>query len=146
MWLALALLCAAAIFAFSATEGDESDAMSMSIAGRINFMGMDEYMLDALNFIVRKTAHFAVFFTLGFCLANTLKYFGRDAKSKRRMFWLSWGIASAYGVFDEIHQYFVPGRSCTATDMLINAAGAFCGVLAAHVLLAKFAAKRAAKP
>lgn len=32
-------------------------------------------------------------------------------------------LAFGYGIFDEIHQYFVPGRFLSATDALLNGAG-----------------------
>ena len=40
-----------------------------------------------------------------------------------------WAIALAvlYGVSDEWHQSFVPGRFCDATDLLADAAGALFG-------------------
>jgi VanZ family protein len=35
--------------------------------------------------------------------------------------------ASAYGLVDEIHQYFVPGRDCNFWDWLADTLGAFLG-------------------
>jgi VanZ family protein len=32
-------------------------------------------------------------------------------------------VGSAYGLSDEIHQYFVPGRDCSFLDFLFDAAG-----------------------
>jgi VanZ family protein len=37
------------------------------------------------------------------------------------------GIAAAYGLIDEIHQSFVPGRDCSVWDWLADALGAFAG-------------------
>jgi VanZ family protein len=42
-------------------------------------------------------------------------------------------IASAYGVTDELHQWFVPGRVVDALDLLANAAGALVATLLARV-------------
>ena len=36
--------------------------------------------------------------------------------------------------YDEVHQYFVPGRIFLVSDMIINAAGEFLGVLLALLL------------
>jgi VanZ family protein len=36
-------------------------------------------------------------------------------------------IGSAYGVIDEVHQYFVPGRDCNVWDWLADALGAVIG-------------------
>lgn len=38
-------------------------------------------------------------------------------------------ITFGYGVFDELHQYFVPGRYASLTDLLLNLTGALIGVL-----------------
>jgi VanZ family protein len=37
-------------------------------------------------------------------------------------------IASAYGIFDEWHQYFVPGRYASLTDVTLDVAGAVVGI------------------
>jgi hypothetical protein len=34
-------------------------------------------------------------------------------------------ISIGYGVTDEVHQYFIPGRHCSFSDMLANSFGAF---------------------
>ena len=36
--------------------------------------------------------------------------------------------AGLYGISDEIHQYFVPGREADAMDAAVNFVGAACGV------------------
>lgn len=41
-------------------------------------------------------------------------------------------IATAYGVFDEWHQSFVPGRYASLTDVALDVAGAALGVWAFH--------------
>jgi VanZ family protein len=43
--------------------------------------------------------------------------------------WLAVLGASAYGVTDEIHQVFVPGRSATVEDWVADTLGAVTGVL-----------------
>jgi VanZ family protein len=39
--------------------------------------------------------------------------------------------ASVYGITDEVHQYFVPGRDCNIWDWIADAAGAVTGAGAA---------------
>jgi len=43
--------------------------------------------------------------------------------------------AAFYGLTDEIHQYFVPGRSADPWDWLADTVGAMLGVVAYHALL-----------
>ena len=47
-------------------------------------------------------------------------------------------VASAYGVTDEFHQLFVPGRACDPVDWMVDTAGAALGALLAHVALRRF--------
>ena len=37
--------------------------------------------------------------------------------------------AALYAASDEIHQSFVPGRGPAVTDVLLDSAGALCGIL-----------------
>jgi len=48
-----------------------------------------------------------------------------------------WLAASLYGVLDEFHQSYVPGRSSTVSDVLADAAGAAVAILLALVLFRK---------
>ena len=40
-----------------------------------------------------------------------------------------------YGILDEIHQFYVPGRSCDPFDMLADALGVLAGLWVAEQLL-----------
>ena len=126
LWITLALAVAGGIFYSTSMTGEASGAASMGIIDRVLlWFPFLPFSADMLNFILRKGAHFVVFFTLAFCLAQGLKYYLR----KWRLFFTTWGIAATYGVLDEIHQYFVSGRACLVSDMVINATGAAVGTL-----------------
>ncbi|MDR0623262.1 MAG: VanZ family protein [Treponema sp.] len=52
-------------------------------------------------------------------------------KSRGRFFLLLIAaIGSAYGIVDEVHQFFVPGRDCNVWDWIADTLGAFAGALA----------------
>jgi VanZ family protein len=42
-------------------------------------------------------------------------------------FFLIAGIAAAYGIIDEVHQSFIPGRDCSLWDWLADALGSVAG-------------------
>lgn len=44
---------------------------------------------------------------------------------------VAWAIAAAYGVSDEVHQAFVPGRTPDAADVLADALGAAVALIVA---------------
>lgn len=73
--------------------------------------------------ILRKIAHATEFAILTFLL---LRAFGRPMPL-RMVFALALGVL--YAASDEIHQAFVPGREPAGLDVLIDAVGAFAGVL-----------------
>ncbi len=50
---------------------------------------------------------------------------------------IAWALAALYGVSDEIHQLFTPGRSSDARDVIADAVGAAIGVLAYRAVRAR---------
>ena len=82
--------------------------------------GLEEGLV---SFVVRKGAHFLEYLVLGISLFWTV----RDLR-KRASFWIPWVVGALYAVTDEVHQHFVPGRSCELRDVLIDACGVAAGV------------------
>ena len=85
--------------------------------------------MEAWSFAVRKLAHFTLFAVLGLL---TFAAFSMDLPP-RRAFPAALGLGGTRAVLDEVHQSFVPGRSCELRDMGIDFAGVFLG--AAFLLL-----------
>lgn len=73
------------------------------------------------DFLVKKTAHiieYGIFATLIYrALVNS-------GVHKRKAMWYSVAIAMFYGITDEIHQSFTPGRGPAVRDVLIDTLGA----------------------
>ena len=100
---------------------------------------------ELVSFIVRKCAHFAEYLLLGASLLAALSQRMRRTAQRAPSptgpralppaWLLSWLIGAAYAVSDEIHQMFVPGRSCEIRDILIDSAGVACGVLICRLFL-----------
>lgn len=129
-----AALCMGAIFWFSAQNARASSELSGSLIAHVltrlspGFSSLSEAQqaarISAWQFFVRKCAHFSIYALLGvlFCFPCT-RFLRRAA------FPAAWACAVLFAVTDEAHQYFVPGRSCEARDVAIDAAGALLGVL-----------------
>ncbi|WP_427338140.1 VanZ family protein [Caloranaerobacter sp. DY30410] len=77
------------------------------------------------NHIVRKFAHFGIYFVLGLLVTNA---FVRSGVKGFKAFIFSLAFCILYAVIDEIHQLFVPGRCAQVTDVLIDSVGAFGGI------------------
>lgn len=129
-WMAL-------IFCFSAqTANDSSETSGNIIAAvlKIFYPGFEELaasareeLVSALQFAARKTAHFSVYAVLGvFSFLSFISY--RWLKFSLRVF-ISAAVCLLYAVSDEVHQLFVPGRSCELRDVLIDFSGALLAVI-----------------
>ncbi|RKX91784.1 MAG: hypothetical protein DRP84_11070, partial [Spirochaetes bacterium] len=58
--------------------------------------------------------------------------FGSIIKGKnnhKKALFISIFLAVLYGLLDEFHQSFVPGRECSAYDLLVDSIGAVIGAL-----------------
>ncbi|MBM7582188.1 VanZ family protein [Caldicoprobacter guelmensis] len=122
----------AVIFLFSAQPAHESDGLSKSVTLFIlrlakRIVPSIELIFDVaiLNYLVRKVAHFAVYFVLGVLTANALEISGVPTF---KAFALALAICIVYAATDEIHQLFVPGRGSQIKDVLIDSAGAAVGI------------------
>lgn len=73
-----------------------------------------------------KLLHFVEYAILGYLIARAAK---NSSFSKLRTNFRIFAVCAAfvYGVSDEFHQYFVPGREVEILDVLANGAGAFFG-------------------
>lgn len=69
-----------------------------------------------------KLIHACAYAVMGFLAANAFS----EGPHKRR-FWLAFMLASLYGISDEVHQMFVPGREASGWDWLADAVGAWIG-------------------
>ncbi len=119
--LLITILIMLFIFWQSAMPAAVSELESGFIVSRLaEWLQMD---MNLVSFVVRKSAHFTEFLILGVILFLTV----RDLR-KRASFWIPWTIGAAYAVSDELHQHFVPGRSCELRDVLIDACGVAAGV------------------
>ena len=138
------------IFAMSSAPADESTELSMGFVWQLIELivpGYDQmplaeqlYWQNALDHIVRKTAHFCEYAALGALALNMLRQWMRmrkpgNAAADDAPRWqapaLAWGIATLYAATDEFHQIFVDGRSGMPTDVLLDSTGALTGVFLA---------------
>lgn len=131
----LVIACMAVIFNFSREDSTKSSETSGKITKTAVHIAVSDYdelpadkqlsIMEKATHIIRKSAHFSLYALLGFLTSL--------AVGRRKL--LSPGTTGVivfcflYAVSDEIHQYFVPGRSCEFRDMIIDTSGAFTGML-----------------
>ena len=82
-------------------------------------------IIEELQFIVRKSAHFIGYMILGILASCLILYYGNINKK----YLLAFLICVIYAISDEIHQLFVPGRAGQVRDVLIDSAGSLLGII-----------------
>lgn len=139
VFILLSVVCMITIFVFSSRDGDESTSDSSSvgrIVARIFHSDFESWTIDEqedyvsrISYPVRKTAHAMEYALLCFLFAGVAWPFC----SWRRIL-SPWICAVLYAFSDEIHQLFVPQRTCSLTDVCIDGAGAACGLFAMWII------------
>ncbi len=121
------------IFNFSNQQGTSSSGLSDRITIKIaqiitqNKLTEDEkeQIINKYSFIIRKTAHFIVYFILGFLtiILTTDLY---SYNKKTFLFTLLFNFL--YASTDEIHQLFINGRNGSFLDVLLDTTGALTAI------------------
>jgi VanZ family protein len=87
--------------------------------------------LIAFHFLLRKAGHFTEYAILALLAARAFRTSTHDLL-RSRWFWVSLVLVIAYSLSDEFHQSFVPSRTASIYDSMIDSMGG----LTALVLLA----------
>ena len=130
----------AAIMAFIFFQSALPADLSSRESGRVVdllvrlFQGILPIDRQTMVFIVRKGAHFTEYTILGgFLVPAVTEWMAVDKTpvpdSVRNIRIISWLVGTLYAVTDEIHQSFVPGRSCELRDIGIDSCGVLAGVM-----------------
>ena len=82
-------------------------------------------IIEELQFIVRKSAHFIGYMILGIPASCLILHY----ENINKKYLLAFLICVIYAISDEIHQLFVPGRSGQVRDVLIDSAGSLLGII-----------------
>ncbi|MDR3146193.1 MAG: VanZ family protein [Treponema sp.] len=88
-----------------------------------------------------KLQHLAAYLALA--LAVVLWFFPESRRFPGLRVGLPAGlIASVYGIIDELHQYFVPGRDCNVWDWIADVLGSAIGALIGAVVMTAMARQK----
>jgi len=108
------LLLMGAIFILSSIPGKMNDGHALKV-------------LTELDPQLQNLLHIPVF---GLLQWLWLRASAKAGKSGGRTVLACIGITAGYGLFDEFHQLFVPGRYASLTDVLLNLMGVAAGTIA----------------
>jgi VanZ family protein len=79
--------------------------------------------------LVKHTIAYCIF---GFFIARALNNQTRYLKLRQKLFLFTFLIGTLYGISDEFHQYFVPGRSSEILDVVADSVGTILGFIVFH--------------
>ena len=130
------------IFLFSAQPASISNSNSKSIVSRVVETTVKltkaeipepekRQLIDRVNNVAREYMHGVVFFVLGLLVQNAVTQSG--AKGKKAIA-AALAICVIYGISDEIHQVFVPGRAFQVSDLAMDSTGSIIGIAAMWIL------------
>ncbi|MCX7748650.1 MAG: VanZ family protein [Clostridia bacterium] len=134
VWRVLVFLWCAMIFYQSGKIAEVSSEESSNIMTIVN-SGIQKLTGSAQFGVserfIRKAGHFLEYLILGVFLYGAISSPTRKAKG----LWLPFSTGVLYAATDELHQYFVPGRSMRIFDLGIDALGLLAGVILACFLI-----------
>lgn len=129
------------IFGFSNQNSEVSGGISKKVTEYIvkffpsiekNSEIKKQEIMNKLEKIIRKIAHFSIYTLVGLLLMGLMKTY----KIKEiDQVGLSMIIGIIYASTDEIHQAFIPGRSAQLTDVMLDSIGVLTGVFIVMLLL-----------
>ena len=123
------------IFRFSNQNGEKSSGISRKITTAVTknvkkIQELDknkqEEVLGTIEKVIRKLAHFSIYMVVGILMMLLMNTY-EIKKLDRIAISLITGII--YASSDEIHQFFIPGRSAMITDVMIDTLGVSVGIL-----------------
>ena len=123
------------IFNFSNQDSKKSGSTSQKVTEAItkDIKAIQELnknekakVIDQIENIIRKIAHFSLYALVGFLLMSLLITYNINEKNKIIS---TVTIGAIYAISDEFHQSFIPGRSGQASDVFLDTLGTTIGGL-----------------
>jgi len=85
--------------------------------------------IAAIHFALRKLGHLTEYAIFAALLWRALRRGTRLQAKMSILFLLAWLAAAIFAVFDEFHQSFVPSRTPSPIDVMIDICGAMLGLI-----------------
>lgn len=125
------------IFIFSSQNGEESSYLSQGFTYDIlklfiNNEKQIETIIENIEPLIRKLAHFSIYASAGIWAIGLLKTFTIKDEKKIMIGTL---IGCSYAILDEFHQSFVSERTSSPIDILIDTFGFIFGILLTMLFL-----------
>lgn len=131
-WMTIIFLMSARNADVSTLDSHRVGAMIATIIHHVEPSFSIAELVERMDHAIRKTAHMSEYLILAMLLMNCLQAYGIKHKPGSGYAMV---IGVLYAMTDEIHQYFVPGRACLLSDVLIDSGGVFLGVCLFRIII-----------
>ena len=88
-----------------------------------------------------KFKHFGAYLVLAFLLNFAIILQGKYKKLSENSFYITLIITTIYGLFDEVHQIFIPGRSFDWWDLVADIIGSLVGIMLVNIIIKSYGKK-----
>ena len=135
LYSGLVLIWMLIVFMFSNQNGEKSQGTSRKVTNIIvkvlvynEEISKEETnaLTEKIDYLIRKIAHYSLYTIGGILIYNYIKTFSINIREKILTSIL---VGIIYAITDELHQYFMDGRSAQIKDIVIDSLGIFTGVL-----------------
>lgn len=125
LWAAISILWCGVIYLFTQLPVFTFANTGIKIA---TSMGETDWRVTyAVNFAIRKGAHFILFALLAMFIKVLLK-------NVKGSYGIAWLCTTSYGIVDELHQLYIPGRGSSVLDVLIDSIGGGAGLVLYYLI------------
>lgn len=119
-------LCLQAFFSTDTFSAENTGSILWRIIHAV-YPGISVHQFEVLHFVVRKTAHLTTYGVLSvFAFFSWRATLTSPARWTFRWSLLAVLLAAVAGSLDEFHQMFVPSRTASPRDVLLDTIGAIC--------------------
>jgi VanZ family protein len=125
LWVTLIYVFSTDLFSGSNTAG-----ILLPLFERF-FPGISPHALAQTHFTIRKLGHFGAYFILALLVMSALREENNRPAERRHIVFAAMFV-TLYAISDEFHQSFVPSRSASIVDVLIDISGGICGIYWSH--------------
>lgn len=133
VWWATTVAWTMTIYELStATYGVSLTGWLLSETLRILGIQISAATFHSIHFLLRKLAHLSEYGIYSILLYGSFGA-GRDFKWVWRRAVICAAIAGAYSLTDELHQWFVPGRTGSIADSVLDASGTILAMAGLYV-------------
>ena len=120
------------IFYMSNQNGKVSTGQSNFFVDILRSAGIDisDSIKEIITLIIRKGAHFSEYLILYILFYRTIVMYVNVSKTK----YLAVLLVFLYACTDELHQFFIPGRTAAFKDVIIDTSGGYVGLIILSII------------